>query len=94
LPYPTANVNLVPTTIDSLSNIIKAKYQNSGQYADNDLMMAMIIALNFNIKRHVRLNILLNIEGRLPRNTVHLLYCGLQIGNNRGNHYDALLYKF
>jgi len=27
----------------------------------------------------------------MPLNTVHLLYCGLQINNNRGNHYDALL---
>jgi len=26
------------------------------------------------------------------RNTIYLLYCGLQIGNNRGNHYDASLY--
>ena len=54
-------------------------------------MMATLIALNLDIQLHGGSNLLLNIEGRIPRNTVHLLYCGLQIDNNRGNHYDALL---
>ena len=43
------------------------------------------------IQLHGGSNVLLNIEDRIPRNTIHLLYCGLQIDNNRGNHYDALL---
>ena len=43
------------------------------------------------IQLHGGSNLLLNIEGRIPRSTIHLLYCGLQIDNNPGNHYDALL---
>jgi len=78
-------------SIDSLWNIIKAKYQSPGQYADNDLMMATVIALNLDIQHHGGSNLLLNVEGQITRNTIHLLYCGLQINNNRGNHYDTLL---
>jgi len=54
-------------------------------------MIATVTALNLDIQLHDGSNLLLNIEGRIPRNTVHLLYCGLQIDNNWGNHYDALL---
>jgi len=54
-------------------------------------MMATVMAINLGIQLHDGSNILLNIERRIPRNTVHLLYCGLQIDNNRGNRYDALL---
>ena len=91
LPNSTSDANLDPATIDSLWDIIKAKYQNPGQYADNDLMMATVRALNLDVQLHGGSNTLLNIEDRTSQNTIHLLYCGLQIDNNPGNHYDALL---
>ena len=78
LPNSTSDANHDPATIDSLWNIIKAKYQNPGQYADNDLMMATVRALNLDVQLHGGSNTLLNIEGRTTQNTIHLLYCGLQ----------------
>jgi len=91
LPNSTDNNSIDRTVIDFLWNIIKGKYQNPGQYVDDELIMATVIAINMDIQLHGGSNLLLNIEGRIPRNTIHLLYCGLQIDNNPGNHYDALL---
>jgi len=54
-------------------------------------MMATVIALNLDIQLHDESYHLLNINGRIPRKTVYLLYCGLQLDNIRGYHYDALL---
>ena len=52
--------------------------------------MATVSALNLDIQLNGGSQVLLNIEGRISNHTIHLLYCGLQIANNPGNHYDAL----
>jgi len=90
LPNPPDNTNLDLSTIDSIWDIIKAKYQDPGQFVDDDIIMATVSALNLDIQLHGGSSILLNIEGRIPSHTIHLLYCGLPIDNNPGNHYDAL----
>lgn len=93
LPSLTDNVNPDSATIDSIWEVIRVKYQDSGQYVDHDVIMSTVSALNLDIQLHGASQLLLNIEGRIPMNTIHLLYCGLQTDNNRGNHYDALLPK-
>ena len=91
LSNPPDTADIDPTLIDSLWDIIKAKYQSSGQYVDNDIIMATVSVLNIDIQLHGGSEVLLNIENRVPSYTIHLLYCGLQIHNNPGNHYDALI---
>jgi len=75
----------------SLWKIIKAKYQCSGQYADHDILMATVAVLELDIQLHGSSDVLLRIENRIPGHIIHLLYCGVQIDSNRGNHFDALL---
>ena len=91
LPNPPDTADLDPTSIDSLWDIIKAKYQRPGQYVEHDFIMATVSVLNIDIQLHGGSEVLLNIEDRVPSYTIHLLYCGLQIHNNPGNHYDALI---
>jgi len=52
--------------------------------------MATVSTLNLDIQLHGGSRVLINFEGRIPSHTIHLLYCGLPINNNPGNHYDAL----
>jgi hypothetical protein len=77
--------------VDLLWTTISNKYSHSGQYADNELMMAMVTALQIDIQLHGESDVLLNVEGRIPSHTIHLLYCGIPTNGNRGNHYDALI---
>jgi len=77
--------------IDSIWYAIKIKYENSGQYADHDLIMATVKAIHVNIQLHGESNILLSFDNMIPNHTIHLLYCGLPTNGNRGNHYDSLI---
>jgi len=77
--------------IEILWNTIRGKYENNGQYADHDLMMSTVSALNFDIQLHGQSNTLLTLEDRIVTLTIHLLYCGIATLGNRGNHYDALI---
>jgi len=90
LPNLPDNTNLDLTTIDSIWDIIKAKYQDPGQFVEDDIIMATVSPLNLDIQLHGGSHVLLNIEGRISSHTIHLLFCGLSIDNNPGNHYDAL----
>jgi len=85
LPNLPDNTNLDLTTIDSIWDNIKAKYQEPGQFVDDDIIMATVSALNLDIQLHGGSRVL-NIEGRIPSHTIHLLYCELPIDNNPGNH--------
>ena len=88
IPMPGINSNL-----PQIWSSTKAKYQYSGQYADHDLMMATVKALNIDIQIHGGATSLLRVDGRTPSLTIHLLYSGLQADKNGGNHYDPLLPK-
>jgi len=83
--YPT------PLDIELLWNTIRANYGYSGQYADNDLMMSTVTALNFDIQIHGESNHLLILENRIDAHSIHLLYSGTPTYGNRGIHYDALI---
>ena len=85
IPMPGINSNL-----PQIWSSTKAKYQYSGQYADHDLMMALAKALNIDIQIHGGATSLLQVDGRTPLLTIHLLYSGLQADKNGGNHYDPL----
>ena len=63
--------------IESLWNEIRSKYEQPGQYADNDLMMATVKTINIDIQLYGGSNTLLCVEDRIPRHTNHLLYCGI-----------------
>jgi len=71
----------------------KAKYQYSGQYADHDLMMATVKALNIDIQIYGYVTSLLKVDGRTPLFTINLLYSGLEADKNGGNHYEPLCPK-
>jgi hypothetical protein len=93
LPDSSSVSNFDPAFIDLLWNTIRGKYENSGQYADYELIIATVLAANLDIQLHGISDTLLTIEGRTVTNKIHLLYCGISIGGHRGNHYDALLPK-